>query len=556
MKNPSRRLGDSDARLLKGYAPLVAIVSAFLLMTLLVPTVAREREIVSPAATGGPAGAGGTGAAAGADATVPTGVNGGRSSGGGGGPGGALPTATGPCHDRPQQVPGDAYSPPCVAFSGDNGGATSQGVTGDKIVVAYRVTADPNLQATISKLASQYGDANLVDSPEDVKRTLAGLVDYFNTRFQFYGRKIQLAPYQGQGQLTQELLGGGQEAANADAIKVGSELHAFADVSALSQPYADALSRQHVLNFGAPYMSQQWFAARRPYSWSLAPDCTTVAEVAADYSNKRLLGRAARWAGGSLQGKPRRVAIIAPDNAEYQQCEDTSVKLIRAAGHEVADRISYTLDLASLSSQAASIVAKLKNDQITTVACACDPILPVFLTSKAAQQGYVPEWGVVGTALTDTDIVGQLYDQTEWAHAFGGSALGTQVPERASLAYAAYKSVRSDEPAHTVQLLYYQMYMAAIGIQMAGPRLTPGSFEQGMFAYPGGTGEAGTWGFPTGTYTPQRDAMEIWWDPNRVSAYNGKRGAYVQATPRYRVGQWPAAEPNVFTSSPGGAGGG
>ena len=45
------------------------------------------------------------------------------------------------------------------------------------------------------------------------------------------------------------------------------------------------------------------------------------------------------------------------------------------------------------------------------------------------------------------------------------------------------------------------MYMLAIGLQMAGPNLTPESFEQGMFAYPGGLGPLGSWKFGPGDYS-------------------------------------------------------
>jgi hypothetical protein len=182
------------------------------------------------------------------------------------------------------------------------------------------------------------------------------------------------------------------------------------------------------------------------------------------------------------------------------------------------------------------------------VACGCDPILPVFLTAKAHEQNYYPEWLVQGTAFTDTDVVGQLYDQSEWSHAFGISSLGDQLPERAGLGYNAYKTVRSDEPSHSVELIYYQLYLLSLGIQLAGPTLTPANYERGMFSYPGGSGEAGTWGFGPGHYTPTQDYKEIWWDPNRTSTYNDKQGSYVTGGPRHRLGQISAGDPPVFTN--------
>ena len=547
------KLSSGDRRLLLGYGPLAAMIVAFLLMAVLAPTVAPQRDVAtvtagqpgqaSPAIAGGSAGPGPGSAgpdAAGLAGRVQPATNG-------------LPVTgqTGPCAGQAQQVPGDPYSPPCTAFHGDNGGATSRGVTADTITIAYRIPADPvqNYQQAIEQLASKYGKTQYLDTTADVTRTLNDLVTYFNTHFQFYGRKLKLVQYQGQGQLAQEILGGGQAAANADGIRVAQQLNAFADISALSQPYAEALSTQRVVNIGAPYLSQQWFDARAPYAWSLEPDCTELSEFYAEAAAKGILGHPAAYAGGGLKDKPRRIGLIAPDNAEYQQCVAAGEKRLESQGLHVTDTISYSLDLGSLSSQAASIVSRLKADGITSVACACDPVLPIFLTAKADQQSYVPEWLVMGTALTDYDPIAQLYDQKEWSHAFGGSALGAQQPFGSSYGYFAAKAADPGaEPAHIVDLLYYQLYLLAAGVQEAGPGLTAASFMQGMLAYPGGNGPAGLWKFGPGQFTPQRAGKFVWWDPNRVSVVDGAAGSYVDASPYYRLGQIPPGPMPVFPS--------
>jgi hypothetical protein len=210
--------------------------------------------------------------------------------------------------------------------------------------------------------------------------------------------------------------------------------------------------------------------------------------------------------------------------------------------------IAYKLDINSMSNQAASVIAKLKSEGITTVTCGCDPIFPVFLSAKAQEQGYNPEWIVVGTAFTDIDLVGQLYDQTQWGRAFGVSYLGPTLPLRAGLGYAAYKSVRNDEPAFAVESIYAQMYMLALGIHMAGPNLTPETYERGMFDYPGGTGPFGTWGFDQDSYTPTQDYRVIWWDPKKTSGQNGKAGSYVESYggQRFTAGKLPSEDPKVF----------
>jgi hypothetical protein len=108
--------------------------------------------------------------------------------------------------------------------------------------------------------------------------------------------------------------------------------------------------------------------------------------------------------------------------------------------------------------------------------------------------------------------------------------------------------VRNDEPAFAVESIYAQMYMLALGIHMAGPNLTPESYEQGMFNYPGGTGPFGTWGFDSDSYTPTQDYRVIWWDPKKTSGQNGKQGAYVESYggKRFPAGQLPSEDPKVF----------
>jgi hypothetical protein len=303
-----------------------------------------------------------------------------------------------------------------------------------------------------------------------------------------------------------------------------------------------------VIAFGSPYLSRKWHLDHRPYNWSIASDCSVVAETAAEYYVNLLAGKAANFAGDGLKGKKRVLAGLSPENPWYAECHDDFEKYIRDHGFDPQERINYRLDINSMSNQAANVVAQLKSAGATSIFCGCDPIFPVFLTTKAAEQNYNPEWVVVGVALTDHDLVGQLYDQDQWARAAGVSYAGSLVPQRAGLGYAAYKTVRKDEPAFSVEIIYAQMYMLALGLQLAGPQLTPASFERGLFTYPGGKGIYGTWGFPKGNYTPQRDTRIIWWNPDGISPYNRKKGSYVEAYDgkRFPFGKLPKGEPDIF----------
>ncbi|HEY2834414.1 MAG TPA: hypothetical protein VGJ14_18475 [Sporichthyaceae bacterium] len=558
MKRPlrNRNLGGAPRRLLGGYGPLLALAVTFLLVVTLVPTIARQTTVMAAQSDdAGSAAAGATVAGATPGAALGAGPVAKGKKAALPGPAGAV-AAAGPCADRTVQVVGDPYSPPCIAWptGKENGGATSPGVTKDTIRISFRMPIEniSDYESVIRQLTGDKGDAIPTPTEADVRRTIQDYITYFERNFQTYGRKIDLVEWKGKGSVLNEIVGAGQEAAQADAIRAAKELKVFADVSAFTQPYSDALARQGVVAIGAPYMSQQWFAAHQPYAWSPFPDCTSLTETIAEYLNKRVFGHPADHAGPGVVGKQRKVALVVPDNPEYQQCADAGEKIIEAAGNKAA-RYNYTLDLATLSDQANNLAAKLKQDGVTTIVLATDPLLPLLLTSRMSQQDYYPEWVVTGTALTDLDVVGQFYDQSQWKHAFGMSMLGEQQPQGASYAYAAAKSVDPNhEPIFGSELIYYFMYMIATGIQMAGPDLTPQTFAAGMHAYPGGTGPAGTWAYPKGDYSPYRDAREIWWDPNGNSVFNNAPGRYASTNKRYKPGAWPTgpAAPQQLAPAP------
>ncbi len=583
-------------RLFRGYGPLIGFTALFLAVVLLVPSkvpdsnaqaageatgvsdllgknagddsgyvLDDEGNLVDPetgeiieAAVDDPVGAGGDadlgsagGTSGGAGASSGGAGAGGRAGGNAGAGNAGAATNKGPTRIAgcgAAQVPGDPYSPPCIQFAGSNGGATSRGVTGDKITLAVRIDGfDSGLVDAVTKSLGAAGKIPS-ESRDKVDRTIRGLVDYFNKRFQFYGRQLNLVIYDGKGDPLSEIIGQGQEGAKADALKVAKEYKAFADISAVTAPYAANLASAGVINIGAPYVPREWLASRRPYSWTPLTDCSTVVESAASYYAIKMAKQPAKNAAGALKDKPRRLAVIAPDNAEYQSCVNAGVNLLNkmGAGGDVAARHKYTIST-NPGSWVNSILPKLRNDGITTVMCGCDPVFLNFLTTAMNGQKYYPEMVVAGVALVDTDLVGQLMQQNVWANAFGISYAGPTQPINASIAYKAYKSVRPDEPSIMADIIYNQLYMLAIGIQMAGPNLTPASFEKGMFDYPRRSGPYGTWGFGPNDYSTSDDAREVFWNPQAGSRQNNSPGAYQDPNggKRFPIGKWPGGQPRA-----------
>src|SRR5438270_69090 len=128
--------------------------------------------------------------------------------------------------------------------------------------------------------------------------------------------------------------GASKPGADAETVKAHG---AFADMSAVSEPYADALAKRGIVGFGDPYLSQSWHVQHAPYIWRLASDGTFVAKMAAEYAGKRLCNKPAKWAGDdgngkSMATKPRNIATFAPENSWYQE----SVQLAVQVGKEYA----------------------------------------------------------------------------------------------------------------------------------------------------------------------------------------------------------------------------
>lgn len=566
--DPRFGLKPADRHLLAGYGPGLFLLAAFLLMSLLVPTIAPEQNISAnltssdgPTGTVSGGGSAGSGSTSAGGETSTHGSAAGTRSGGTAAtpPGGTASTVAGGKTTKcaGPQVHGDPYAPPCISFNGSNGGATSRGVSASQIQVSFRIPADnlSSIDAAIQQLAGKYNQAQFSDTSTDIKRTVQDLITYFNRHFQFYGRRLALRFYSGQGTLTSEITGGGQSQANADALTVADSMKAFADVSTFSQPYGQALSAQHVVNIGSPYMSLGWYQQNAPYAWSFFPNCTTATEGGAYGVVHQLLRYKTTWAGkGVPNGQPRRVAVIAPDNPVYQSCVKIVTSAMTKAGHPAADNLSYTANLAQLSQEAASMEQRLVNDKITTVICACDPITLIYLTGDLDNANYEPEILNSGGAFTDQDVVAQLFDQGAWAHAAGETFDGTTPAFGSSLGYFAAKSVDpSHTPAHEVDVFYEDLYILALGIQLAGPTLNPANFERGLFSYPGGDGEYGPWSFNQrghGIWTPQYKYRYEWWDPKAQSPFNGQPGKWVVGKTWYGLSQISKGPTPVFPNGP------
>ena len=450
------------------------------------------------------------------------------------------------------------YALPCVPlFSGRNGGGTWTGVSATSINVVYYIPPPNDLAAAIQ---------GATGTPAANVATARAYVAMLNGIAEMYGRHVNLIPYHATGSSSDTV------AAAADAVTVAQQLHAFASIGGPLQTsvYADELAQAQVLCLGCglspTYASIQKDA---PYVWASSATADSVLNTAFSYVIDQLNGRDAIWAGNpAWHHRLRSFAVVnyvqSPPVATALTAQLKQRLIAARVNMALGQSLTYQLDLTTLTDQAATIAAKLKASGATTVVFAGDPIMPIYLTRACAAIGYFPEWVITGTAFTDTATLGRYYDQSEWAHAFGISSLAVPMSLQSSDAYRLYRwwyGSRAVPPAgKTAVLVLVPLMQLFAGIELAGPRLTPASFAEGLFRGPPAGGgpttplEAyGSQGAPPyPSYSSPADYTFIWYDAfatgrNEQGAEGSGLLRYVQGGRRYRDGTVPSGQVPMFS---------
>lgn len=369
------------------------------------------------------------------------------------------------------------FAPACYAEVEDNGGATSRGVTADTItVVAYVAPAvDPVLDYIT-------GPINNDDTPEQVAQTTSNYAEMFNATYQTYGRKVDVKILNASGTSQDEV------AARADAKKAVEEMGAFAvwGGPVLTNAWTDEIAALGAICIGCAGGSQKFAEDRAPYVIGVGMSAQEVNAHAAEYVNKKLAGKPAEHAGDeALQDQERVFAHLYIQSGEESDINAAQLKdLLSEGGIELAEQLPFELDPGRLAEQATSIISKLKAAGVTSVLLQADPISPSNFTQEATAQEYFPEWVVAGGALVDTTVFGRVYDQRQWANAFGITQIAARIaPDQAASAFLHRWFFGEEPPApDTAPVLLGMPSLFFTMIQNAGPDLTPETFRDGLFS--------------------------------------------------------------------------
>jgi hypothetical protein len=457
-------------------------------------------------------------------------------------------------------------APPCkpIVPQSQNGGATSFGVSGDTIsIVWYRPKADPAVTAALTAAGASDQDA-------DVDTTIKVYIDYLNKHYNLYGRQFDMHIVNGSADAKDDAAG------IRDAIALADKYKPFAVINNINNAFVDELVARKIICICTTSLPNEFYEQRFPYAgWTTLMSSTQGYIMRAEYVGKRLNGRNAKWAGyrnspaDPMNDEQRVFGLLwynTPDGL-YKVGADFFEKELARYNTKLKVSLGYPSDLAAAQEQTRSLISRLKAEGVTSVIFAGDPVTPATFTQEAANQQWQPEWIITGSALTDTSLFGRTYNKDQWSRAFGISFLSLRAPQEQTDAYRIHVWHGGSKPnaKNTYGVLYAPFFTLGTAVHMAGPKLTPESFAQGLFSYPvtnqgSVTGPTISWG-RHGIWDKEPwklidlmaydDVTEIWWDNNAVGPDEvGNNGPgmyrYVDGGKRYLPGSQPTSDPRVF----------
>ena len=365
----------------------------------------------------------------------------------------------------------------------DNGGATWQGVTKDKITVIAVLPNDAQLETDPVKPKNK-ADKSPSTYQNAIHDMLIPQLKYFET----WGRdlEVKFVTSSGSDEAAQR--------ADAVAIKSMKPFAVFDLIVAGLDVLETELAKAKIPNFGFSATAKK-SNLQAPYRWGPS-DAQSSAINSAEVIGKQLVGKKAEFAGDDVSGQTRKFGVVyIPTLVDI----DDFKSYFKKYGGTIASENSYpangsTFGTASVSEeQAPTMVTRMKAAGVTTVIMLSDFSMNKALMDNATRQEWHPEWFFTGAIYADIGILARAYPAEQSTHAFGLSFLTpfTELdppppPPQLPLSTLTdpsnwYWGVDAGTQAGAVSP---DLIWLLNGIHAAGPNLTPKTLQQGLFAIP------------------------------------------------------------------------
>ncbi len=363
--------------------------------------------------------------------------------------------ATQRCFGDPPRQTEDPHSPPCVfkIFEGDNGGETAPGVNAAEIRI---VIHDP------SGVMQEYAEP---------------LLDHFNRRYEFYGRRLFLAEYEtSTPRSPSEFNAAAENAMSHDPFAVVAR-HQFAN----SSTYFSRLANEgiHSVSMWPPgFYSDK---VSDGLFWTNIPHLNFREKAVGEFVCQALAGKVARHAGDEFKKTSRKFALaVLRDENEAQQID---LDVLRAKLQQCEAPFTVFEYTGATRFQ---VVQKIANERYTTVIPA-GIFYDFGLMRDASNLQYFPEWLAWGNGVGHREDFWSFEDgrAEQVNHAFGISPMARVRPAAEIPACWAVEEGGSScgnyTSAKLAEELYEGLRIVASGVQGAGPDLTPGTFRQSLW---------------------------------------------------------------------------
>jgi hypothetical protein len=456
----------------------------------------------------------------------------------------------------------------------DNGGATYQGVTPTDVRLLFYLDGNINyIEAsnTGNRVAPSKALYDLHETEEECRaknssdggcthlatKALRVWQDYFNQRFQTYGRQVHFFVYYSGERTT---VGRRQEAA-----LVFDEVEPFAVVSiaqGAEEAFLDAMARKGVLNFGSFAPRERAFFDEFPGRvWSYLPSADQLSLTYGGYVCTKVIGPApstpypATMADVSMNGSPRVLAMLHTTSSRWPGLRAMAALVrerVTGCGGQIVDTVTY--DNCCLARQGGSVnpaaqqaMASLREQGVTTILWTGG--VNGEYAKAAASIGYFPEWVVLGDTVLDAHHPIRLSDSSPSFDRH--SVVVSPQPYKPALeqqkCYAAFREINTTYSNSDFQYTcdwYDDLFQFFVGVQVAGPYLGPIQMEKGFRAIPQvyvGLPTVPACFYLPGDHTCIKDAAALYWDAGGVPPGDERPGCWraIENGRRYPGDAWP-----------------
>jgi len=482
------------------------------------------------------------------------------------------------CVGNPPRQTEDPLAPPCVAFfRGDNGGSTYTGVTRDEVTVVFYFSlphGSGNCQTGTSDGCSAYPPTGMYDMDKSGDygqflffRFLHDWSVYFNARYQTYNRHVHFFAYNN-GEVPTDRVA----AAQADAASNSNSKHPFADQVSDAQ-FTDPLAYQRYMaqhgtvSFGSGNVGMTPESLYQSYPglfWGFQPPIERWAQMYTSFVCSKVKPFGTSFSGTYPPGTPRKYGLLYttdnqwPDAKLYgtaarQQLHACGIDpIVHSFPHAGINYVSGDENIATQN------MADFQKNGVTTILMADG--IETNDEHAAESLQYFPEWVVAGILGVDGNLDGSSATAKEWANAWVVAPTTLQNADGQPVEPACYQALTEVDPSvnrttldvsYACAFFFDNIRQMFIGIQVAGPKLTPQGMDQGFHAIPGRPSsdpKSPSCYYLQSDYTCVKDAVAEWWDPNGHPASTGGGGGAATNGcwrmwlngQRFRVGEWPA----------------